>query len=49
MDGKDAMTVDRRGEGGRFTRGESLTAEAGALLTTPLLPGWSLALDVLFA
>lgn len=46
---QNIVTVDRRGEGDRFTRGESLAAVGGAVLTTSLLPGWSLPLDVLFA
>lgn len=43
---RDTMTVDRRGPDGGFTIREDL--DAGAVLTTTLLPRWSLALNTLF-
>jgi Uma2 family endonuclease len=42
------ITVSRRSEDGGFPRAGEFTAEKGAVLTTPLLPGWSLALARLF-
>jgi Uma2 family endonuclease len=43
----DAVQVFRP-EGGRLTRVAELTAEDDDTLTTPLLPGWALALRDLF-
>ena len=44
----DAIKVYRRA-GGVFTRAAELTAEAGDILTTPLLPEFSVALAEIFA
>ena len=44
---RDTVTVDRRDETGNFTRSGVLGVDA--VLTTPLLPGWSLPLNQLFA
>jgi len=43
----DTVTVDRLDDTGSFTRGGVLGADA--VLTTPLLPGWSMPLQQLFA
>lgn len=43
----DTVTIDRLDETGSFTRSAVLGVDA--VLTTPLLPGWSLALNQLFA
>lgn len=43
----DTVTVDRLDETGTFTRSGVLGIEAA--LSTPLLPGWTLPLDQLFA
>ena len=45
----DVMKVSRRGADGSFRRVAELTAEDGDTLTSPLLPGFSLALTELFA
>lgn len=44
---RNTVTVDRLESPGRFTRSGELGV--GAVLTTPLLPGWSLPLGPLFA
>ena len=44
---RDTVTVDRRGAEGGFTDRENFDA-VGGVLTTTLLPGWSLALSTLF-
>lgn len=43
------VVVFRRAVDGTFPEVASLEASAGARLETPLLPGWSLAVDMLFA
>jgi hypothetical protein len=43
------VKVYRRRAGGSFPRNAELSREAGDQLTTPLLPGFSLSLDELFA
>ena len=45
----DLIKVSRRGEDGSFRRVAELTAEDGDTLTSPLLPGFSLALSAFFA
>ena len=40
----DLVQVLRRSEAGRLTRVEEVTAEDDGVLTTPLLPGWQLAM-----
>ncbi|MEZ5288357.1 MAG: Uma2 family endonuclease [Vicinamibacterales bacterium] len=44
----DLIKVYRRAADGGFPRVAELTREGGDTLTTPLLPGWSLALDAIF-
>jgi Uma2 family endonuclease len=44
----DAVAVYRRGESGRLISIGQLRAEEGAMLTTPLLPGFELPLAKLF-
>lgn len=43
------VTLYRRAGGGAFEQMPILSAEAGSVLTTPVLPGLTLALDELFA
>ena len=45
----DLIKVLRRGDDGSFRRVAELTAEDGDVLTSPLLPGFSLALSDFFA
>ena len=45
----DLAKVYRREEGGTFPRVAELTREADDALTSPILPGWSLALGRLLA
>jgi Uma2 family endonuclease len=45
---KNAIVIHRRDEGGAFPRVGELTAAENAVLTTPLLPGFSLPLTQLF-
>ena len=44
----DAVQTFRPGADGRYERADDLTAEAGDVLTSPLVPGWRLALGDLF-
>ena len=44
----DLVKVYRRGEAGRLARASELAAEDSAVLTSPLLPGFSLAMSDLF-
>ena len=45
----DAIKVYRRDEANAFARVKELSAEAGGVLTTPLLPDWSTPLSDIFA
>jgi Uma2 family endonuclease len=45
----DLIKVSRRGDDSSFRRVAELTAEDGDVLTSPLLPGFSLALSAFFA
>lgn len=45
----DLVQVLRRSAAGRLARVEEVTAEADAVLATPLLPGWQLSMRALFA
>ncbi|MGE0816154.1 MAG: Uma2 family endonuclease [Vicinamibacterales bacterium] len=44
----ELVKVYRRAADGAFPRVAELTRESGDTLTTPILPGWSLALDAVF-
>lgn len=44
----DLVKVHRRAPDGGLPRVAELTAEAGDVLTTPMLPGFELALSILF-
>jgi len=46
---RKAVVIHRRDQNGAFPRIDELTAAAQAVLTTPLLPGFSLPLHQLFA
>jgi Uma2 family endonuclease len=46
---RDSIKIARRTEDGAFRRTAELTGEDGDTLTTPLLPGFSLALADFFA
>ena len=45
----NVVTVHRRADGGQFGAARPLAAAQGEVLTTPLLPGFSISLDALFA
>ena len=45
----DAIKIYRRDGTNAFARVEELSAEAGGVLTTPLLPGWSAPLSEIFS
>jgi Uma2 family endonuclease len=45
----NVVMVHRRADGGQFGEARSLAAAEHQMLTTPLLPGLSIALDALFA
>jgi hypothetical protein len=49
VDPKGSVEVCRRADDGSFPTVVTLTSDDGSMLTTPLLPGFSLAMSDLFA